>query len=1224
MLTFYKHIHLPPSGMGTLNRTQLLTAAFCLSLCGLSVTAGVQLRAQISPPPDGIINDDDTLRFSSNFTRRVAFPGAYKSDTTFVLLNAAQMNANARTAEWEFEGVEPGSYYVDITWAPYNGAVQNATVTVEASSLAAPIVTTINQRETLPTVTPDSRGWRRLGTVNIDEDNNTIIVTLTAGVGITMADAVRIVKVGGTITPPTSPCGDNTVDPGEQCDDDNNLNGDGCSSACAIEQGWTCSAGNNRICTRINPPSVPYCGDAIVNGSETCDDGNGRPDDNCTDLCRIAACGDNITQPRGADGLQGTTDDEQCDLGTQNSTPRGGVRCNAMCKWEFCGDTQINVPGETCDDGNRLNGDGCNHLCRTETQIYCGIPTITGAQCQPTTRSYCTQQNGRIYETSQACLAGQTPRVACNNNLDDDGDGTVDLAGDRGCSSATDTNEGDGATDITITFQSAAQTVAIDTPFGLNVVAQNNGPDHATTPVSFNVDIPAGMSFIAEQSDSRCTVNNTMINCVVNRMRPNAPYSFPLTFRINVGTSCTTPITHTARVSATPQGDPVLTNNQGTSVTTVTCPVADCILGDVTGDGTVSSLDVSHLLRLAQQLITEGRLPTAQELKCGDVNKKGNITRNDALLVSGRAVALISLPAMCGDLNNDMIVDEQDFTIATQIANNTLQPAATPAQRFLADANRSNGIDQTDVQIIRDIIDGVRNECFVEAPIFTWCDATGDGTFGATDFSRMLQNLPPFTPTFTADQIVRVDANQSGTFSRGDFDLCKAKYEGRLSKLPARHGDTSLSGGISSTDASLLSQHLQGLITLVGDALFLANTNCDNVVDTTDVNNIIQAAVGIITLPVECPAVQRGNLYVTTDSTPVAQHQVLAGALTDVLLRLDMRAEIKDIGVTMVRFVSQNAQNIHRLELTKAGSASPFALALPTACADFSVTTFAGNPVQTFCAMIPTGQLTIPAGQSVDLLVKARMKTDALGAVSGQPIQLSLDTATSGAYGFVQANDGSLTSPLAFNNGDATAAGEVFIGTSTPAANQPISGPVHYVTNAKITTIANANPDPDNTNVPTGVAPIGQFRFTAATNANILNGLNRVNIGRILFTVDATNVALNHANFKVYNKADSSMKYGCSPVTPVGSELKVQCYLTDFDSSLESGESETFVLEGDITDAQVAQSQNSSLQVSIQNFSNAQTPAGDITWFDQDGASGSSFYWVEYPETIVRSTLYRS
>ncbi len=715
-----------------------------------------------------------------------------------------------------------------------------------------------------------------------------------------------------------------------------------------------------------------------------------------------------------------------------------------------------------------------------------------------------------------------------------------------------------------------------------------------------------------------------MINCVANRMTVGTPYSYPLTFNATAGagsTSCTNPITHIARVGASPQGDPVLWNNQTTSQTTVNCTaIADCVLGDVTGNGTVSSSDASYLLRL----VAENRTPTEQELKCGDVNKKNSITRNDALLVSGRAVALITLPAMCGDLDNDMAVTEADETIAVQITNNTLQPPATPAQRYLADANRSGGVDQADVQIISDIIDGVRDECFVEAPIFTYCDATGDGTFGAMDFSRMLQNLPPFTQTFTADQIMRVDANQSRTFTQDDFELCKAKYEGRLSKLPAKRGDTSLNGFISSTDASLVSQHLEGLITLVGDALFLANTNCDNVVDIADVNNIMQAAVGIITLPVECPAVQRGNLYVTADNTPVAQHQVLAGSLTDVLLRLDFRADIKDIGVTMVRFVSQNAQNIHRLELTKAGSASPFALALPTACADFSVTTFAGNPVQTFCAFIPTGQLTIPAGQSVDLLVKARMKTDALGAVSGQPIQLSLDTVSSGVLSFVQANDGAVTSPLAVNNGDTTATGEVFIGTSTPAANQPISGPVHYVTHSKIASITNANPDPDNTNVPTGVAPIGQFRFTAAANANTLNGLNRVNIGRILFTVDATNVALNHANFKVYNKADSSTKYGCSPVTPVGSELKVQCYLTGFDSSLESGETETFVLEGDITDARVAQSLNSSLQVSIQNFSNAQTPAGDITWSDQDDASGSSFYWVEYPETIVRSTLYRS
>ncbi len=37
-------------------------------------------------------------------------------------------------------------------------------------------------------------------------------------------------------------CGNGLLDPGEQCDDANTNNGDGCSDTCQVEQGWTCTA----------------------------------------------------------------------------------------------------------------------------------------------------------------------------------------------------------------------------------------------------------------------------------------------------------------------------------------------------------------------------------------------------------------------------------------------------------------------------------------------------------------------------------------------------------------------------------------------------------------------------------------------------------------------------------------------------------------------------------------------------------------------------------------------------------------------------------------------------------------------------------------------------------------------------------------------------------------------------------------------------------------------
>ncbi len=58
--------------------------------------------------------------------------------------------------------------------------------------------------------------------------------TITASYTV---DDVTVVKNGSiTVTAPPAPvCGDNNVDAGEQCDDGNTTNGDGCSSICEIE-----------------------------------------------------------------------------------------------------------------------------------------------------------------------------------------------------------------------------------------------------------------------------------------------------------------------------------------------------------------------------------------------------------------------------------------------------------------------------------------------------------------------------------------------------------------------------------------------------------------------------------------------------------------------------------------------------------------------------------------------------------------------------------------------------------------------------------------------------------------------------------------------------------------------------------------------------------------------------------------------------------------------------
>lgn len=91
--------------------------------------------------------------------------------------------------------------------------------------------------------------------------------------------------VAVTIAPcPGGICGDRIRQTarGEQCDDGNAANGDGCSSSCFLEGGFICNAANPTVCTRI-----PVCGDGLVVSPEVCDDGNRTSGDGCSPSCNI-------------------------------------------------------------------------------------------------------------------------------------------------------------------------------------------------------------------------------------------------------------------------------------------------------------------------------------------------------------------------------------------------------------------------------------------------------------------------------------------------------------------------------------------------------------------------------------------------------------------------------------------------------------------------------------------------------------------------------------------------------------------------------------------------------------------------------------------------------------------------------------------------------------------------------------------------------------------------
>lgn len=120
---------------------------------------------------------------------------------------------------------------------------------------------------------------------------------------------------------------------------------------------------------------VSVCGDAIVTGDETCDDGKndgsyGSCMPNCTPGPR---CGDATTQ----------NPPEQCDDGTNLTTysTTGSAGCAPGCMLgSFCGDAKVDsLFGEQCDDGVNAGGyNGCEKTCVLGPR--CGDGTIQSSQ----------------------------------------------------------------------------------------------------------------------------------------------------------------------------------------------------------------------------------------------------------------------------------------------------------------------------------------------------------------------------------------------------------------------------------------------------------------------------------------------------------------------------------------------------------------------------------------------------------------------------------------------------------------------------------------------------------------------------------------------------------------------------------------------------------------------------------------------------------------------------
>ena len=221
-------------------------------------------------------------------------------------------------------------------------------------------------------------------------------------------------------------CGDTLVDvPEETCDDSNTDDGDGCSSNCMVEAGSLCT-GQPSICCASCPEGNYRDGCGLANNKfssigscqpcpvNTYKSSTGLYNSECTacpahSLSAIQGS-TSISTCKCVAGFTGTLLEDgdscrdvdecaaglhDCDTNAECINLPGSFLCQCLAGYSgdgkrgncalICGDGLTMLTHEPCDDGNTVNGDGCDEKCQIEDNVKC-VVAVTGKSicaCEP-------------------------------------------------------------------------------------------------------------------------------------------------------------------------------------------------------------------------------------------------------------------------------------------------------------------------------------------------------------------------------------------------------------------------------------------------------------------------------------------------------------------------------------------------------------------------------------------------------------------------------------------------------------------------------------------------------------------------------------------------------------------------------------------------------------------------------------------------------------------------
>lgn len=334
----------------------------------------------------------------------------------------------------------------------------------------------------------------------------------------------------------------------------------------------------------------------------------------------------------------------------------------------------------------------------------------------------------------------------------------------------------------------------------------------------------------------------------------------------------------------------------------------------------------------------------------------------------------------------------------------------------------------------------------------------------------------------------------------------------------------------------------------------------------------------------------QGTLSVRQSTTPVPPRQLLAGALSDYVVRADFRVEREGADVFYIGLkVRGDRRSIDRVEFYRPGDTTPFAIGSIAAA-------LVGDD---FGVRLENRQFVVT---EATLLVKLRMRSDVDGAVPGDQFKIEINTVLARGE-----TSGNLYPTL------------TGIGVSSPAL---------LVVGVKAVNAVDANPDAPGTNVPTGFVIIGRPKVYTSLAANPLNSVDKMLADEWGFEVAAQNVLLSSSGFGLMNAMDVSAMVRTYRLerldgTPITDQTVTGAFRVVFTSIRSAINSEivstgtTFMVRANVLNAKMSSVQSSNLQV---------TALYDdmFVWYNQDAARSTRVVGTDLPNRRVRSTLYQS